>query len=347
MTNNTIIRFENISKVYSRKKEDFFALKDVSFDIKKGDIYGFVGFSGAGKSTLLRMVNALETPTSGKVIVNGTDISTLSNKELSILRKDIGMIFQEFYLLESKSVFDNVAIPLVLNHENKDLIEQKVTNLLRFVGLTGLEKSLPSELSGGQKQRVGIARALANSPEILLCDEATSALDPETTDAILDLLEKINKELNVTIVFVTHTIHVIQRICNKIAVFEKGQLVEDGQVIDVFSKPQSLIAKKFVSNVIPETIPKSMLKELKEFKGNYRIIRIHFHAEHTTDDVIWQINSKLNVRSNVLFASVNEVQGKVLSLIVLQIIGTNEDLNKVYDYINSHNIQFEELNTNA
>lgn len=204
-----MIRFEHVSKTFQTKNGPFDALKDVSFEIEKGDIYGVIGYSGAGKSTLIRMVNALETPTSGNVWVEGKDIGTLNQKELRNLRKGIGMIFQQFNLLESKTIYDNVAIALKLNGVSKKDIEKRVTELLDFVELSDKKYSYPGQLSGGQKQRVGIARALANNPSILLCDEATSALDPKTTDSILELLKKINEMLHITIVIITHEMNVI------------------------------------------------------------------------------------------------------------------------------------------
>ena len=342
-SDKTIISFENLSKRYEKKGQIFVALDNVTFKVNKGDVYGLIGFSGAGKSTLLRMVNALETPTEGKVFVKGVDLTSLKESKLREIRKDIGMIFQEFNLLETKTVFDNIAIPLVLRHENKQKIKARVEELLKFVGLEDKAKALPGELSGGQKQRVGIARALATEPEILLCDEATSALDPDTTESILNLLARVNKELNVTILFVTHTIRVVQKLCNKVAILEHGKLVENGSVIDIFSKPKSTIAKRFVETVIPSKIPESIVAELKKYEANYKVIRIFFHAEHATDDVIWQINAKLGVHTNVMFASVTELQGRVLSIITLQLTGNEEDFKKVEDYINSHDIAFEEV----
>ena len=342
-SDKTIISFENLSKCYEKKGQIFVALDNVTFKVNKGDVYGLIGFSGAGKSTLLRMVNALETPTEGKVFVKGVDLTSLKKSKLREIRKDIGMIFQEFNLLETKTVFDNIAIPLVLRHENKQKIKARVEELLKFVGLEDKAKALPGELSGGQKQRVGIARALATEPEILLCDEATSALDPDTTESILNLLARVNKELNVTILFVTHTIRVVQKLCNKVAILEHGKLIENGSVIDIFSKPKSTIAKRFVETVIPSKIPESIVAELKKYEANYKVIRIFFHAEHATDDVIWQINAKLGVHTNVMFASVTELQGRVLSIITLQLTGNEEDFKKVEDYINSHGIAFEEV----
>lgn len=338
-----IISFKNISKEYSRNKVITKALDNISLDIEKGDIYGLIGSSGAGKSTLLRMINALEVPTSGKVFVKEIDINEISAKQLSMLRKDIGIIFQDFNLLESKNVFDNVAIPLILKHTPKNEISTRVAELLKFVGLEDKALSLPKELSGGQKQRVGIARALATNPSVLLCDEATSALDPNTTESILELLQRVNLELKVTIIFVTHTIRVIQKICNKVAILDGGKLIEHGRVIDVFSNPKSEIARTFVESVIPSRIPQEIIDELNNYHDYYKLIRIYFYAENATDDVIWQINNRLNVHTNVMFASVTEIQGLVLSIITLQITGNEEDYQKAASYIRSKNISYEEI----
>lgn len=340
---NPIIEISALNKTFTGKGVSYKAIDDISLSINQGDIYGLIGFSGAGKSTLLRMINALETPDSGKIEIEGKDIVGLSDRKLRSVRKQIGMVFQEFNLLESKTVYDNVAIALRINRFDKKQIHGRVTDLLKFVGLEGKENSYPDELSGGQKQRVGIARALANHPKILLCDEATSALDPDTTEAILELLDRVNREYGITIIFVTHTIRVIQRLCNKVAILENGRLVENGDVLDIFSNPKSAIAKRFVESVIPSTIPSGIIRELKKYKGDYRLIRIFFHAENATDDVIWQINNRLNVHTNVMFASVSEFKGVVLSVITLQITGTQEDFDKTYEYIKSVGISFEEV----
>lgn len=341
---NEIIKITDLNKTFESKGTSYKALDNISLTIKQGDIYGLIGFSGAGKSTLLRMINALEIPDSGKIEIDGQDIVGLSDRKLRSVRKHIGMVFQEFNLLESKSVYENIAIALKINRFDKKQISQRVTELLNFVGLDGKENSYPNELSGGQKQRVGIARALANHPKILLCDEATSALDPDTTESILELLNKVNKEYGITIIFVTHTIRVIQKLCNKVAILENGKLVENGDVIDIFSNPKSAIAKRFVESVIPSTIPVGIVNELKKYQGDYRLIRIFFHAENATDDVIWQINNRLNVHTNVMFASVSELRGVVLSVITLQLTGEQEDFDKTYEYISSLGISFEEVN---
>jgi D-methionine transport system ATP-binding protein len=338
-----MINFVDISKKFTVKNQQVDALQHVSLQIDDGDIFGVIGFSGAGKSTLLRMVNALEVPTEGRVEIDGQDINTLTFTDLRKVRKRIGMVFQQFNLLNSKTVYDNVAIPLVLNHVNKDEIRRKVMELLDFVELADKAEAYPAQLSGGQKQRVGIARALATQPSILLCDEATSALDPETTEAILRLLERINKELNITILVVTHEIHVIQRICNRVAVMEKGRIVETGSVLDVFSYPQQEMTRRFVQTVIPDKIPASIVADIKKDKRNYKLLKIRFLGNHAKENILYHINKTYAVETNVLFASVNELQQTVLGIFIVQVIGNTSEIDKVTAYIDRQKIQWWEV----
>ena len=336
-----MIQFMDISKTFQTKKDTIHALNHVSLTIDDGDVFGIIGFSGAGKSTLLRMVNALEVPTTGHVEIDGKNIDTLSHKELRGVRKKIGMVFQQFNLLESKSVYDNIAIPLRLNKADAVQIRNTVMKLLQFVNLEDKADVYPGQLSGGQKQRV--ARALATNPSILLCDEATSALDPETTDNILQLLERINKELHITILIVTHEIQVIQRICNKVAVMEHGQVVEHGSVLDVFSNPQQDITKRFIQSVIPDTIPNTVIEKIRAQKENYKIVKVRFLGDKATDNVLYEINQTFDVQTNVLFASVNELQKHVLGIFIIQIIGTDTAIQHVMDYIDSKGLQWQEV----
>lgn len=338
-----MINFVDISKTFSVKKQQTNALDQVSLQVEDGDIFGVIGFSGAGKSTLLRMVNGLETPTTGRVEVDGKDINALPFSGLRQVRKGIGMVFQQFNLLSSKTVYDNIAIPLVLNRVGENEIRARVSELLDFVGLTDKVNAYPDQLSGGQKQRVGIARALATNPSILLCDEATSALDPETTDSILRLLEKINRELNITILIVTHEIHVIQRICNKVAVMEHGRVVEHGPVLEVFSNPQQAITKKFVQTVIADTIPDSIVQSLQADKRNYKLLKLRFLGDNVKENVLYRINKDFAVETNVLFASVNELQQTVLGIFVLQVVGSDADIEKVVDYIRERQLSWWEV----
>lgn len=338
-----MIRFEHVSKTFQTKNGPFDALKDVSFEIEKGDIYGVIGYSGAGKSTLIRMVNALETPTSGNVWVEGKDIGTLKQKELRNLRKGIGMIFQQFNLLESKTIYDNVAIALKLNGISKKDIEKRVTELLDFVELSDKKYSYPGQLSGGQKQRVGIARALANNPSILLCDEATSALDPKTTDSILELLKKINEMLHITIVIITHEMNVIQKICNKVAVMDYGQVVETGSVIQVFSDPRSDIARRFVGNLIRDVIPEPLVESIRRETRNSRLLRIKLENTDSTEPLLWEINRKFEVETNILYSTINVIQGIVVGIMLVLFIGTDEEIEKAEQYILESKEEYREV----
>ena len=338
-----MIRFEHVSKTFQTKNGPFDALKDVSFEIEKGDIYGVIGYSGAGKSTLIRMVNALETPTSGNVWVEGKDIGTLNQKELRNLRKGIGMIFQQFNLLESKTIYDNVAIALKLNGVSKKDIEKRVTELLDFVELSDKKYSYPGQLSGGQKQRVGIARALANNPSILLCDEATSALDPKTTDSILELLKKINEMLHITIVIITHEMNVIQKICNKVAVMDKGQVVETGSVIQVFSDPRSDIARRFVGNLIRDVIPEPLVESIRRETRNRRLLRIKLENTDSTEPLLWEINRRFEVETNILYSTINVIQGIVVGIMLVLFTGTDEEIEKAEQYILESKEEYREV----
>lgn len=338
-----MIRFEHVSKTFQTKNGPFDALKDVSFEIEKGDIYGVIGYSGAGKSTLIRMVNALETPTYGNVWVEGKDIGTLNQKELRNLRKGIGMIFQQFNLLESKTIYDNVAIALKLNGVSKKDIEKRVTELLDFVELSDKKYSYPGQLSGGQKQRVGIARALANNPSILLCDEATSALDPKTTDSILELLKKINEMLHITIVIITHEMNVIQKICNKVAVMDYGQVVETGSVIQVFSDPRSDIARRFVGNLIRDVIPEPLVESIRRETRNSRLLRIKLENTDSTEPLLWEINRKFEVETNILYSTINVIQGIVVGIMLVLFTGTDEEIEKAEQYILESKEEYREV----
>ena len=338
-----MIRFEHVSKTFQTKNGPFDALKDVSFEIEKGNIYGVIGYSGAGKSTLIRMVNALETPTSGNVWVEGKDIGTLNQKELRNLRKGIGMIFQQFNLLESKTIYDNVAIALKLNGVSKKDIEKRVTELLDFVELSDKKYSYPGQLSGGQKQRVGIARALANNPSILLCDEATSALDPKTTDSILELLKKINEMLHITIVIITHEMNVIQKICNKVAVMDYGQVVETGSVIQVFSDPRSDIARRFVGNLIRDVIPEPLVESIRRETRNSRLLRIKLENTDSTEPLLWEINRRFEVETNILYSTINVIQGIVVGIMLVLFTGTDEEIEKAEQYILESKEEYREV----
>lgn len=338
-----MIEFENVSKVFQTKDGQVNALKNVNLKIEKGDIYGIIGFSGAGKSTLLRTINALEKPSEGRVLIEGEDINNLSPEELRKKRKSIGMIFQQFNLLETKTVYENVALPLKLNKVPKEQIKKRVDEILEFVELADKKNSYPGKLSGGQKQRVGIARALATEPSILLSDEATSALDPKTTAAILKLLKKINQELHITIVLITHEMNVIQSICNHVAVMENGDIVEKGDVLDVFSLPKETITKNFVKTVINDSVPDLLVESICNDTRNYKVLRLKFLDTDSTESVLSAVNKKFDVETNILFANISEIQQKILGIIIIQMIGSPEEIEKAQGYITEQRVEYLEV----
>ena len=321
-----MIKVEHANKTFSGKYGTVHALQDVSIHVEKGDIYGIIGFSGAGKSTLIRLVNGLETPDTGNVIVQGENLGNLKKTQLRKLRRKIGMVFQQFNLLESKTVYHNIALPLILEKAPKEEIDKKVKEVLRFVELEDKKDVYVSQLSGGQKQRVGIARALTTTPDILLCDEATSALDPQTTESILKLLKKINREMGVTILLITHQMQVVQMICNKVAVMENGQVVEAGSVLDVFGKPQAHVTRIFVQTVVNDQIPESILSLVKEQKEHFRVERLKFIGSSVKRPVISDICHVDGIVVNILGATVQELQENVMCVFILQLIGTEEKI---------------------
>ncbi len=338
-----MIEFKNISKTFQTSQGTVHALDHVNLSVEKGDIYGVIGFSGAGKSTLLRMVNALEYPTEGHVEILGKNVDELDHKELRLTRKNIGMIFQQFNLLESKTVYDNVDVPLKLNKIEKAARDQIVKTLLKFVSLEDKADVYPAQLSGGQKQRVGIARALATNPSILLCDEATSALDPETTEQILQLLRKINKQLHITILFVTHQIQVIQQLCNKVAVMEHGKVVESGPVLEVFSNPKEEITKRFVRTVIPDAIPESIVEKLKQDKRPYKLLKIRFLGDQASEGSIYELNERFGLKTNIVFANVCELQQTALGLFIVQALDEGDKIRQAEQYLTEKGIFWKEV----
>lgn len=339
-----MIEFKNVSKIFNAgKKNQVKAVDNISFTVEDSDIYGVIGFSGAGKSTLVRMVNALELPGEGQVLVDGVDVSSLKGNELRQFRRNIGMIFQHFNLLGNKTVAQNIGMPLILQHEKSAVIKQKVSELLEFVGLSDKADAYPSQLSGGQKQRVGIARALATDPKILLCDEATSALDPRTTDAILELLKKVNKDLGVTILMITHQMNVIQQICNKVTVLEKGQIVEQGSVIEVFGNPKKETTKGFIRTVINDRLPESVKKYLREYKEPQRVVRLRFDGKNADDPVMTAAVKETGVNISILYGIVTELEGKVIGFQTVQITGTEQQIVAAEKFFDAHGIEKAEV----
>jgi len=322
-----MITFEKVNKTFGASGKEVHAVKDVSLKINKGEIFGIIGFSGAGKSTLLRLVNLLERPTSGKIIVDKKEISTISQAELRKLRSKIGMIFQSFNLFSSRNVAGNIAYPLKLEKMPKEKREQRVMEMLQFVGLEDKANKYPEQLSGGQKQRVGIARALATSPEILICDEATSALDPDTTEDILNLLKKVNKEYGITILLITHEMNVIRSICDKVAVMEEGRVIEQGEVYDIFSNPGSKTTKNFISSDLNDRLSPRLLEQLKKYhSGN--IYRLIFTGEESKKPIISQIVKKYNLGFNIIYGSIHELQKQFFGNLVIEFIGPDPVVEK-------------------
>ncbi|MER2260625.1 MAG: ATP-binding cassette domain-containing protein [Psychrobacillus sp.] len=315
-----MIEFKNVSKTFRLGKREVHAVKDVSLKIKEGEIFGIIGFSGAGKSTLLRLVNMLERPSAGSVFIQNIDVNTLSSKDLRTRRRNIGMIFQNFNLFHSRTVGGNIAYPLKLEGLSKSEITKRVTELLSFVGLSDKEKDYPSQLSGGQKQRVGIARALATSPDILICDEATSALDPETTAEILRLLKKVNKEFGITILLITHEMHVIQSICDRVAVMENGEVIESGDVFDVFTNPQHLTSQRFIRSV-QQDLPSPQILEDWRSRGGNGFYRVIFKGDVTNEAVLSQVTQKHRIHFNIVYGSIRELQERLFGDLVVSFEG--------------------------
>lgn len=340
-----LIEFEHVNKVFHKKKERIHALKDVSFTVNKHDIFGVIGYSGAGKSTLVRLVNQLERVSEGKVIVDGHELDTYKEKELRAVKKEIGMIFQHFNLLNSSTVYKNVAMPLILSGQNKNAIKEKVEEMLAFVNLSDKIHQYPDELSGGQKQRVAIARALVTNPKILLCDEATSALDPATTSSILDLLKRVNQTFGITILIITHEMGVIQKICNRVAVMEQGEVVEIGNVKDVFSHPQTSTAKNFVSTVI-NTEPSKSLKAVFNHRSdqNYIDYKLFLETEQIEQPILNELTQKYQLNVNVLFSSMSTIQEETVCYLWLR-FEKDQHFNKdiVEQYFQNKIITFEEV----
>ncbi|MFQ3844904.1 methionine ABC transporter ATP-binding protein [Staphylococcus pseudoxylosus] len=340
-----MIEFENVNKVFHKKKDRIHALKEISFTVNKNDIFGVIGYSGAGKSTLVRLVNQLERVSDGKIIVDGHELDTYKEKELRSIKKEIGMIFQHFNLLNSSTVYKNIAMPLILSGVDKAEIKKKVEEMLAFVNLSDKMYQYPNELSGGQKQRVAIARALVTNPKILLCDEATSALDPATTSSILDLLKRVNETFGVTILIITHEMGVIQKICNRVAVMEKGEVVEIGNVKDVFSQPQTSTAQNFVSTVI-NTEPSESLKNIfnQRTDNAYMDYRLFLETEQIEQPIINELTHRYQVEVNVLFSSMSTIQDDTVCYLWLR-FETNQHFHKeaIESYFKSKFIKFEEV----
>lgn len=339
-----MITLQNISKTFIDGGKEVQAVKDVNLTIHDGDIFGIIGFSGAGKSTLVRCINLLERPTSGTVTVDDKEITALSAKELRKARKKIGMIFQHFNLMPSRTIFGNVAYPLKGSGLSKQEIADKVHNLLNLVGISEKENAYPSQLSGGQKQRVAIARALANDPKILLCDEATSALDPQTTKSILKLLQKVNETLGITIVVITHEMDVVKEICNRVAVMDHGNVVEEGEVFSIFATPQNKVTRDFIKT----TSNLQKIEELVEagstvvaLKPGELIVRLSYIEKNASEPLISAVTEKFGIILNIIFADVEIVQNAPIGGTVAIVSGDKDKVEQALTYLKEKNVGVE------
>lgn len=328
-----MIQVENLCKRFETKGGTVEAAKNISFSIEKGEIFGIIGLSGAGKSTLVRCLNLLERPTSGTVKVNGKNLTELSEKELRKERQKIGMIFQHFNLLMQRTALDNVCFPMEIAGIGKAEARKKALEYLRIVGLEEKALSYPSQLSGGQKQRVAIARVLASDPQILLCDEATSALDPQTTKAILELIKEINRDYGITVVVITHEMSVVQEICDKVAVLERGSLVETGTVEELFRNPKTDEARKLVF---------SGRIQIKEMKGK-RLVRVTFREKSSFEPVIANLVLTYRTPVNILYADTKNINGQAQGEMILQLPELEEVADKMIQYLKEINMGVEEL----
>lgn len=323
------------------------AVKNVDLHVEKGEIYGIVGYSGAGKSTLVRTINLLQRPNKGQVHVNKQNMLDLSAIELRKARKKIGMIFQHFNLMESRTIAENVAFPLKNSGLSKKEKSEKVKSLLELVNILDKKDAYPSQISGGQKQRVAIARALANDPDILLCDEATSALDPKTTQSILDLLRDLNQKLGLTIVIITHEMSVVKKLCQKVAVMENGQILEKGSIVDIFTNPQNNLTKEFIDTathfdreiklILDQSIHSDFLK-------NQKIARISYVGRDTTQPLIAQLVKDFDVVVNILYGNVEILQGIPIGNLLVAIEAEEKALEEAIEYLRKRNISIEIIN---
>ncbi|ARP39014.1 methionine ABC transporter ATP-binding protein MetN [Vibrio sp. SNU_ST1] len=340
-----MIKVNQVNKVFYQGTKEINALIDINLHIPQGQIFGVIGSSGAGKSTLIRCVNMLEAPTSGEVIVDGIDLTKLSKSELSEARRNIGMIFQHFNLLSSRTVFNNVALPLELAGRDKAAIEAKVSELLELVGLSDKRDTYPANLSGGQKQRVAIARALASDPKVLLCDEATSALDPATTQSILELLREINRKLHITILLITHEMDVVKSICHEVAIIGGGELVEKGTVGDIFAHPKTELAHQFIRSTLDLSIPEDYQARLQETRVNssYPLVRLEFTGATVDAPLMTQIARKFNIDVSILSSDLDYAGGVKFGMMVAELFGNEADDNAAIQFLRDNNVKVEVL----
>ncbi len=339
-----MIELKHVSKTFGSKEKSVHAVRDVSLTIHDGEIFGIIGFSDAGKSTLVRCINLLERPTTGEVIVDGKDLTTMNAKELRQVRKKIGMIFQHFNLMRSRTVAQNVAFPLKKSGLSKEEIKNKVASLLELVDLKEKADVYPSQLSGGQKQRVAIARALANDPQVLLCDEATSALDPQTTQSILKLLKEVNQRLNLTIVLITHEMAVVKEICNRVAVMEDGSMVEEGNILDIFSNPKQEVTRNFINTTSAMHKIYELLDQrhpIVEIKKGETLVKLNYAPNNTGEALISKISRDFGVNTNIIFGNIEVIQGTPLGGLVIILGGEKENIAKAIRCLRDNHVKVE------
>ncbi|WP_409310387.1 methionine ABC transporter ATP-binding protein [Pectobacterium sp. B1J-3] len=336
-----MIVLSDVDKIFDSSQGRIVAVDGVNLTVEQGQIYGIIGYSGAGKSTLIRLLNGLETPTSGSIVVNGFDIARASADELRQARLKISMIFQHFNLLWSRTVSQNIAFALQIAGAPKARIAQRVAELIALVGLQGREDAYPSQLSGGQKQRVGIARALANNPSVLLCDEATSALDPQTTDAILELLLDINRKLNLTIVLITHEMHVVRKICHRVAVMENGRIVEEGPVLDVFVRPQQAITRQFVKQVGQYQETDAHFNPLLTEHLSGAVLKLTFVGQQTHQAIISEVIQTYHLTINILHGQMSHTLNGSFGELYIHIEGDEQKTTHVLDFLQQRDIAVE------
>ena len=342
-----MIELANVTKIFGQGEKRVVALDNVSLKIKKGEIFGIIGLSGAGKSTLIRCINKLEVPQAGTITIAGQEITRLKGKELRKTRRKIGMIFQHFNLLSSRTVYGNIAFPLEIAGVKRSEIKERVLSLIDLVGLSDKISAYPAELSGGQKQRVGIARALASNPEVLLCDEATSALDPETTKSILGLLQDVNQRFNLTIVLITHQMNVIKEICDTVSVIEDVRIVEQGPVVEVFARPRTPAARRFMKSVLPTEIPAEIQERalrMDDRKQGGKTVRISFVGDVAGEPVISSLIQKFQVDVNILYANLDYIKNTPFGSLIIDLMGENQKIEAAMEFLKDRGLELEVLN---
>jgi len=338
-----MITISNLSKTYNHEQQEHVALKNINLQINPGEIFGIIGKSGAGKSTLIRCVNLLEKPSAGKVVVDGIDLTNASVTQLRNARHQIGMVFQHFNLLSSRTAFANVALPLEFMGESPLVISDKVNTLLTLVDLEERANYYPENLSGGQKQRVAIARALVTNSKVLLCDEITSALDPDATNSILKLLQKINRELGITILLITHEMEVVKKICDRVAILDNGEVSEQGDVVTIFANPKSEVTKKLTQNALHLELPEYLKEHLKSnfSPGLYPIVHLVFVGETSNEPIVATLLERYQVAANILLADIDQIHGVTLGFMVCKLVGKPDAVKRAIFYLKELNIKVE------